>query len=67
MPERQLYAGIDLGSNSFHLVVARLEHGQLRVIDRLKDMVRLAGGLDDDGQLCSGNPEQRHCQPGPIR
>jgi len=53
MPERQLYAGIDLGSNSFHLVVARLEHGQLRVIDRLKDMVRLAGGLDDDGQLAA--------------
>ncbi len=51
MPDRQLYAGIDLGSNSFHLVVARLEHGQLRVIDRLKDMVRLAGGLDDHGQL----------------
>jgi len=51
MPERQLYAGIDLGSNSFHMVVARLEHGQLRVIDRIKDMVRLAGGLDSSGRL----------------
>ncbi len=51
MPDRQLYAAIDLGSNSFHMVVARYEHGELRIIDRLKDMVRLAGGLDEQGQL----------------
>ncbi len=51
MAERELYAGIDLGSNSFHMIVARLEHGQFRVIDRLKDMVRLGGGLDDEGRL----------------
>ena len=51
MPKRDLYAAIDLGSNSFHLVVARKEHGELRVIDQLKDMVRLAGGLDHRGHL----------------
>lgn len=51
MPERQLYAAIDLGSNSFHMIVARHEHGELRVIDRIRDMVRLAGGLDDQGRL----------------
>lgn len=51
MPERQLFAAVDLGSNSFHMIVAREEHGELRVIDRIKDMVRLAGGLDEDGQL----------------
>jgi len=51
MPERKLYAAIDLGSNSFHMVVARHEHGELRIIDRLKDMVRLAGGLDEHGKL----------------
>jgi len=45
------YAAVDLGSNSFHLVVARLEHGQLRLIDRIKDMVRLAAGVDETGQL----------------
>jgi len=53
MPERQLYAAIDLGSNSFHMLVARREHDELRVIDRIKDMVRLVGGLDDDGRLDS--------------
>jgi exopolyphosphatase / guanosine-5'-triphosphate,3'-diphosphate pyrophosphatase len=51
VPERALYAAIDLGSNSFHMIVARHEQGQLRVIDRIRDMVRLAGGLDDQGQL----------------
>ena len=45
------YAAVDLGSNSFHLLVARREHGELRVIDRIKEMVRLGGGLDADGNL----------------
>lgn len=44
-------AAVDLGSNSFHMVVARYEHQQLRVIDRLRESVRLAGGLQDDGTL----------------
>lgn len=45
------YAAVDLGSNSFHLLVARREHGELRVIDRIKEMVRLGGGLDAKGHL----------------
>jgi len=45
------YAAVDLGSNSFHLLVARREHGELRVLDRIKEMVRLGGGLDADGNL----------------
>ena len=47
----ELLAAVDLGSNSFHLVVARYEHGELRVIDRLRDSVRLAAGLRPDGSL----------------
>ncbi len=46
------YAAVDLGSNSFHMVIARRESdGSMVVIDRLKEMVRLAAGLDDDGRL----------------
>ncbi len=45
------YAAVDLGSNSFHLLVARREHGELRVIDRIKEMIRLGGGLDEEGRL----------------
>ncbi|OBS08606.1 Ppx/GppA phosphatase family protein [Acidihalobacter prosperus] len=45
-------AAIDLGSNSFHMVVASvLPDGELRVVDRLKEMVRLAGGLDENNLL----------------
>jgi len=44
-------AAVDLGSNSFHLVVARYEHGELRVIDRLRETVRMAMGLRPDGSL----------------
>lgn len=51
MSESDLYAAVDLGSNSFHMVVARREHGELRVIDRIREMVRIAGGLDEDGRL----------------
>lgn len=48
---RDLMAAVDLGSNSFHLVVARLSSGQLVVVDRLREMVRLGGGLDESGRL----------------
>ncbi len=44
-------AAVDLGSNSFHMVVARHSHGQLLIVDRLREMVRLAAGLDDSGRL----------------
>lgn len=44
-------AAVDLGSNSFHMVVARYTHGQLVIVDRLREMVRLAGGLDEQDRL----------------
>jgi len=44
-------AAVDLGSNSFHLVVARYSHGQLVVIDRMREMVRLGAGVGADGRL----------------
>jgi len=51
MPHRDLYAAVDLGSNSFHMLVARREGEQLRIIDRIREMVRIAGGLDRKGRL----------------
>ena len=44
-------AAVDLGSNSFHMVVARHSHGQLVIVDRLRESVRLAAGLDEQGRL----------------
>jgi exopolyphosphatase/guanosine-5'-triphosphate,3'-diphosphate pyrophosphatase len=54
MPGRvvpDVLAAVDLGSNSFHMVVARHSHGQLVILDRLREMVRLAAGLNDSGRL----------------
>lgn len=44
-------AAVDLGSNSFHMIICSLKDGKLQTIDRLKEMVRLAAGLDDDRVL----------------
>ncbi|HMN35675.1 MAG TPA: exopolyphosphatase, partial [Chiayiivirga sp.] len=49
--EGELMAAIDLGSNSFHMVVARNVLGQLRIVDRLRETVRIATGLRANGDL----------------
>lgn len=51
-------AAVDLGSNSFHMLVAHERGGQLRVLDRLREAVRLAAGLDDRRRL-SGEAQAR--------
>ena len=42
----EIIAAIDLGSNSFHMVIADHHNGRLKIIDRLREMVRLSAGLD---------------------
>lgn len=44
-------AAIDLGSNSFHMVVAAPRDGRLQPIDRIQEMVRIAAGLDAENRL----------------
>lgn len=44
-------AALDLGSNSFHLLIAQERHGRIQILDRHKEMVRLAAGLDDNNLL----------------
>ena len=54
---KDVYAAVDLGSNSFHMVVAVAEsEGSLRPIDRLREPVRLAAGLDAHKRI---TPEAR--------
>jgi exopolyphosphatase / guanosine-5'-triphosphate,3'-diphosphate pyrophosphatase len=50
-PVPDILAAVDLGSNSFHLVVARYQHGQLTIIDRLRETMRLASGVAENGRL----------------
>jgi exopolyphosphatase/guanosine-5'-triphosphate,3'-diphosphate pyrophosphatase len=51
-------AAVDLGSNSFHMVVARVQDGHVHVLDRLKERVGLAAGLDEEGYL-TGRAQRR--------
>ncbi len=58
-PLPEIVAAIDLGSNSFHMIVARLEEsGTLSVIDRLRDNVRIGDGLNEKG-LINAEAEDR--------
>ncbi|MDF2182629.1 exopolyphosphatase [Neptuniibacter sp. CAU 1671] len=49
--ESQLLAAIDLGSNSFHMVVAQHTQGEIRPLDILSEKVQLAAGIDSNGML----------------
>ena len=55
MPSSSLLAAVDLGSNSFRLVVGRIEStplgDQVRPVDQLKETVRLAAGLGNGNTL----------------
>jgi exopolyphosphatase/guanosine-5'-triphosphate,3'-diphosphate pyrophosphatase len=51
-------AALDIGSNSFHLVVARVVAGSVQIVHRIKQKVRLAEGLGTDYTL-SEQAQQR--------
>ncbi len=53
-----MIAAIDLGSNSFHMVLAKADHGELRILERLGDKVQLAAGIDEQ-RLLSEEAMQR--------
>ena len=46
MPDYPTLAAVDLGSNSFHLQVARVVGDQIYPLDSLREAVRLGAGLD---------------------
>jgi exopolyphosphatase/guanosine-5'-triphosphate,3'-diphosphate pyrophosphatase len=46
-----LYAVIDLGSNSFHMLITRLVADSVQVVDKVKRKVRLASGLNSENKL----------------
>ena len=53
MPKKlpEVVAAVDLGSNSFHMIVCSLKDGKLQIQDRIREMVRLASGLDKNLNL----------------
>jgi exopolyphosphatase / guanosine-5'-triphosphate,3'-diphosphate pyrophosphatase len=51
MQEGSPLAAVDLGSNSFRLEIGRMEFGQLRRVEYLKETVRQGNGLDEARNL----------------
>lgn len=51
MQEPIQIAVADLGSNSFHLVIAEITHGHLQFIHRIREQVQLAQGLTAQHEL----------------
>ena len=49
--DTEFVASADLGSNSFHLVIGRLDFGRLVIVDQIREFVRLGGGLDAEQNL----------------
>ncbi|MUK67847.1 guanosine-5'-triphosphate,3'-diphosphate diphosphatase [Aliivibrio fischeri] len=46
-----MYAAIDLGSNSFHMLVVRHINGSVQTMAKIKRKVRLAAGLNENNTL----------------
>ncbi|HEY7820273.1 MAG TPA: exopolyphosphatase, partial [Vicinamibacteria bacterium] len=54
MPESNrsdTFAAVDLGSNSFHMKIVRVVQDEVLDVDRLRERVRLAAGLQKDKTL----------------
>lgn len=51
-------AAIDLGSNSFHMVVARQAQGEVQILDGLSEKVQLGAGLDRESRLDADTQER---------
>ncbi|HEU5399051.1 MAG TPA: Ppx/GppA phosphatase family protein [Gammaproteobacteria bacterium] len=44
-------AAVDLGSNSFHLIIARVTGRRILVLDSMREMLRFGSGLDARGRI----------------
>ena len=51
----ELVAAVDLGSNSFHMILGRNIDGEFRALERVKERVQLAAGLDDRQRLSAAS------------
>jgi exopolyphosphatase/guanosine-5'-triphosphate,3'-diphosphate pyrophosphatase len=60
--ESPYFAAIDLGSNSFHMLIVKVNDGVLETVDRVKDMVQLARGLQRTNTLSKESQTRAlHC------
>lgn len=56
--QERAIAALDLGSNSFHMVIAKQRHGELKILETHAEKVQLAAGMNTQGKI-SEEAEQR--------
>ncbi len=56
--EYSTLGAVDLGSNSFHLAIGRVDGDQIYPLDSLKEAVRLGGGVTREKQLTAAVQER---------
>lgn len=54
----EYYAAVDLGSNSFHMVIVRVLSGSVQIVSKNKQKVRLAAGLNEENHLSEESIER---------
>lgn len=54
----EYYAAVDLGSNSFHMVVVHVVNGSVQIVGKIKQKVRLAAGLNEHFELDTASMER---------
>lgn len=58
MTKDDMLASVDLGSNSFRLQICHHHNDEIKVVDSIKEMVRLAAGLDEH-KILDATSQQR--------
>lgn len=53
-----MFAAIDIGSNSFHLILARIQQNEVRLLEKRGEKVQLGAGLDANNQLDEASQER---------
>ena len=51
-------AAVDLGSNSFHMKIGHIYDNELKIVDRLRESVQLAAGLDANHHIDTSTRER---------
>ena len=52
------FAAVDLGSNSFHMLIVRADENRVETVDRVKEMVQIARGMKGRGSVDAAAQER---------
>jgi exopolyphosphatase/guanosine-5'-triphosphate,3'-diphosphate pyrophosphatase len=56
--ESPYFAAVDLGSNSFHMLIVRVDESRVETVDRVKEMVQIARGMKNKGGVTPAAQER---------